>query len=221
MEHRTTLLFSEFVTHDVKRFVLERPRDFQFTPGQGVEIAIDLDGWRDEGRPFTPTSLPGDGVLEFTIKAYPEHNGVTQALHTLKSGDKLLMSSPFGTINYHGPGMFIAAGAGITPFLSILRMLQQQDALAGNSLLFSNKTPADIICEKELRHLLDDHVHFICTKTHDCTCQSGRINRSLMEQHVSDFTQHFYVCGPPPFVDAINSVLISLGATPDAMIFEH
>ena len=221
MEHRTTLLLSESVTHDVKRFVLKRPAGFCFTPGQGVELAIDTDDWRKEARPFTPISLADDGVLEFIIKAYPAHNGMTQALHSLQSGAKLLISDPFGSINYHGPGTFIAAGAGITPFLAIFRMLHKQGAIAESALLFSNKTPRDIICEKELRILLNDRIRFICTKAHDCTCQSGRINRPYLEQHIADFNQRFYICGPPPFVEAINSALVSLGATPDALVFER
>jgi len=221
MEHRTTILFTEFVTHDVKRFILERPSDFVFEPGQGVELAIDRDGWRDEGRPFTPTSSPDDRVLEFTIKGYPEHNGVTAALHQLAPGDSLLMSEPFGTINYHGPGVFIAGGAGVTPFLSILRMLHQRGELTGNALLFTNKTPQDVICEKELRHMLGDSATFICTKSHNCNCQTGRINRQYLEQHIDDFSQRFYVCGPPPFVESINDELVTLGAKPDALVFER
>ncbi len=221
MEHRCTLLMSEFVTHDVKRFVLERPAGFSFEPGQGVELAIDNDQWRDEGRPFTPTSLPQDRILEFTIKAYPEHHGVTEQLHRLKAGDKLLMSDPFGTINYTGPGVFIAGGAGITPFLSILRMLETTGEVDGNSLLFTNKSPKDIICEKELKQLLGERARFICSHEDDCRCSAGRIDKAYLEKSVHDFSQHFYVCGPPPFVEAINEALVELGASPEAVVFER
>jgi cytochrome-b5 reductase len=77
MTHEVTLLMSGFVTHDVRRFIVSRPDGFEFEPGQGVELAIDHPDWREEGRPFTPTSLDDDRVLEFTIKAYPAHKGVT------------------------------------------------------------------------------------------------------------------------------------------------
>lgn len=221
MEHSSKILLSEFVTHDVKRFVVERPADFHFQPGQGVELAIDKPGWQKEGRPFTPTSRPGDAVLEFTIKGYPQHKGVTHQLHQLDAGDMLLMSEPFGTINYHGPGTFIAGGAGITPFLSILRMLHGQGEIAGNSLLFSNKGPQDIICEKELKHLLGDRARFLCTKEDDCRCHAGRLDRTFLERAIHDFSQPFYVCGPPPFVSAIKDALVELGAAPDAVVFER
>lgn len=221
MEHRCQILMSEFVTHDVKRFVLERPDGFQFSPGQGVELSIDREGWREEGRPFTPTSLPDDKVLEFTIKGYSERNGVTRQLHQMESGDAVFISDPFGTINYHGPGVFIAGGAGITPFLSILRMLGKQQKLAGNSLLFSNKTPRDIICEKELKQLLGDRAEFLCSRKDDCHCNSGRLDPAYLERAIDDYSQRFYVCGPPPFVDAINDALVKQGASPDALVFEQ
>jgi cytochrome-b5 reductase len=221
MEHHATILMTEFITHDVKRFVITRPEGFRWQPGQGVELAIDDPGWEQEKRPFTPTSLPDDGVLEFSIKGYPEHNGMTAQLHRLDAGARLLISEPFGTIQYHGRGTFIAAGAGITPFLAIIRMLARDKELDGHSLLFSNKGPQDIICEQELRHYLGDAATFVCTRASDCHCQPQRIDKEYLKQHITDLKQHFYLCGPPPFVTAVRSALSELGATPDALVFER
>src|SRR5512143_3317014 len=150
MNHTVKLLMSQFVTHDVKHLIVSKPAGFSVVPGQGVELAINRPGLREQGRPFTPTGLAEDGVLEFTIRAYPAHAGVTQALHQLAPGAELLMSDPFGTIHYQGPGVFIAGGAGITPFLAILRDLARKGEADGQALIFSNKTPRDVICEKEL-----------------------------------------------------------------------
>lgn len=220
MEHKVTLLMSEFVTHDVKRFVVTRPDGLDYRPGQGVELAVDEPGWRDKGRPFTPTSLPGDGVLEFTIKRYPDHQGVTDKLHMLTAGAPLLMSAPFGAIHYQGRGTFIAAGAGITPFLAILRELAATDKLAGHRLIFSNKTPADVICGEELVGYLGDRCLLLCTRESDCHCGSARVDKEFLQRQIGDFGQHFYVCGPPPFVRAVNAALTELGATPSALVFE-
>ena len=115
------LLMRERETRDVQRFVLTKPEVLTYEPGQGVELALDRDGWRDEWRPFTPTSLRDDDVLQFIIKAYPDHDGVTQRLHQLSVGDQVNVREPFGTIQYRGPGAFIAGGAGIIPFIAILR----------------------------------------------------------------------------------------------------
>jgi cytochrome-b5 reductase len=221
MKHTVTLLLSEFVTHDVKRFVVSKPDGFTFKPGQGVELAIKRDRWRDESRPFTPTSLEDDRVLEFTIKAYPAHAGVTQQLHSLAAGSELLMSEPFGTISYQGPGVFIAGGAGITPFIAILRDLARKDSLDDHSLIFSSKTPADVICEKELRHYLGERCMLTCTRSASPGYENARIDRDYLARRIENPDRHFYVCGPPAFTEAVNDGLRSLGASPDALVFER
>ncbi len=214
---------SEFVTHDVKRFIVTKPEGFEFTPGQGVEVAINSPDWQDEGRPFTPTGLPDDRVLEFTIKKYPDHNGVTEQLHSLESGSELLLADVFGTIKYKGPGVFIAAGAGITPFLAIIRDQARQGSLGGSSLLFSNKTAADIIAEKELRFHFGDQAIFTCTEEETTSSQYQRqyIDKAFLQAHIDRFDQPFYVCGPPGFMESVNDALEALGADPDSLVFEN
>ena len=222
MKHRTTILMTEFVTHDVKRFIVKKTETFSFTPGQGVELVIDQKKWREEeGRPFTPTSLKADEVLEFTIKRYPEHKGVTDKLHTLKAGDNLLMSDPFGTISYKGPGVFIAGGAGITPFLAIFRQLAVEDAVTGQTLIFSNKTPADIICEKELRHYFGSRCHLVCTREKSKEYENTRINREYLQKILSDTKQYVYICGPDKFVEAVNAIIMELGFATETIVYEE
>lgn len=221
MDYSTILLMSEFVTHDVKRFIVEKPDGFHFSPGQGVELAIDNSRRRDQGRPFTPTSLTDDAVLEFTIKQYPAHQGVTQALHSLQPGAKLTISNPFGTIEYKGPGVFIAGGAGITPFIAILRDLARQNALKDQTLIFSNKTPADIINEKELRYVLAERCLLTCTQISVPGYDNHRIDKMYLETKIADFDQHFYICGPDSFTKSVTDALASLGAKTDALVFEQ
>lgn len=99
-QYKTTLLMREFVTHDIQRFIVARPNRFEFKPGQGVELAINTPKWQNKSRPFTPTNLKDDRVLELMIKKYPDHEGVTHELHKLPAGSELLISEPFGTIQY-------------------------------------------------------------------------------------------------------------------------
>jgi len=221
MNHTVTLLRSQFVTHDVKHLIVSKPEGFSIVPGQGVELAVNRPELREQGRPFTPTGLAGDRVLEFTIKAYPDHAGVTQALHQLEPGAELLMSEPFGTIRYEGPGVFIAGGAGITPFLAILRDLAGKGELDRQTLIFSNKAPRDVICERELRHVLGERCILTCTGATAPGYENRRVDRAFLEEMVSDFTQRFYVCGPPPFMDAINAALTDMGARSESLVFER
>jgi cytochrome-b5 reductase len=130
------------------------------------------------------------------------------------------MSDPFGTIRYQGPGVFIAGGAGITPFIAILRRLARDDGLKGQSLIFSNKTPADVIVEKELWHMLGERCVLTCTEEAAPGYENRRIDRDFLSEHVGDFGQHFYVCGPPAFNESVNDALNELGASPDLLVFE-
>jgi len=222
MKHRTTILMTEFVTHDVKRFIIKRPEVFSFTPGQGIELVIDQEKWRDEeGRPFTPTSLATDEVLEFIIKRYPDHKGVTDKLHTLKAGDHLLMSDPFGTISYNGTGVFIAGGSGITPFLAIFRQLVAEGAMAEQALVFSNKTQADIICEKELRHYFGTRCHLICTREKADGYEHRRVDREYLLKILGDTKQYAYICGPDKFVEAVNAIVKELGFSAERIVYEE
>lgn len=221
MDHLVTLLMAQFVTHDVKRFIVSKPPGFAVVPGQGVELAINAPGLREQGRPFTPTGLEDDRVLEFTIKGYASHGGVTHALHQLRPGAELLMSEPFGTIHYQGPGVFIAGGAGITPFLAILRDLGRRGEADAQTLIFSNKTPRDVICEKELRHLLGERCMLLTTGAEAPGYVHRRVDRAWLEKTISDFDQRFYVCGPPPFMDAVMGALSDLGARAESVVFEQ
>jgi len=221
MPYNATLLMSEFVTHDVKRFIVTKPDIFTYTPGQGTELVINLPGWRDqEGRPFTPTSLAEDRVLEFTIKRYPDHHGVTDQLHTLPPGTGLLLTKAFGTITYQGPGLFIAAGAGLTPFLSIMRNIAAAGNAGENALLYSNKTRSDIICEKELRNYFGEHAIFTLTRENHPGYRRGRIDKELIEQSLDSRRPFAYVCGPDEFVKQIKGTLAELGVTAEYLVFE-
>lgn len=222
MNIAVSLQMSQFVTHDVKRFIVNKPARFSVAPGQGVELAINRPGLSEKRRPFTPTGLAADRVLEFTIKGYADHaDGVTRLLHQLEPGAELLMSEPFGTISYQGPGVFIVGGAGITPFLAILRDLARRGELERQTLIFSNKAPSDVICEKELRYLLGERCQLLCTGVEAPGYAHRRVDRAYLEANISDFDQHFYVCGPPPFMDGVNAALTDLGAKAESLVFER
>ena len=57
MEAAVKILMTEFVTHNVKRYICQRPDGYTFQPGQATELSINQGRWKDEKRPFTFTSL--------------------------------------------------------------------------------------------------------------------------------------------------------------------
>lgn len=220
MEHTLRILSIHPVTHDVRCIRLEKPRGYRFTPGQATDVAINRPGWRNEKRPFTFTCLNDDPYLEFTIKCYSDHDGVTNQVGQLKAGDELIIDEPWGAIEYKGTGYFIAGGAGITPFMAILRQLHKEGKAAGNKLFFSNKTPGDIIYEQELQSILGNDALFIITQQHETGYLHDFIDQAFLDKQVPDFSRQFYICGPDAMTKSISEILIRKGAAPDALVFE-
>ena len=208
------------VTHDVKCLRIEKPEGYVFTPGQATDVSINKPGLEGEKRPFTFTGLIEDAYLEFTIKRYPDHHGVTDQLHQLEPGDELIIEDAWGAIEYKGPGYFIAGGAGITPFIAILRTLHKENIAANNTLFFSNKTEADIIYQHELSGILHKDVVYLLSRENKEGYKSGRIDEMFIEKNITDFSKHFYVCGPDVMVEEIVEALKKLGANADTVVFE-
>ncbi|UOE48245.1 FAD-binding oxidoreductase [Mucilaginibacter sp. SMC90] len=221
MEQIVKILAANYVTHNVRRFRLEKPAGYSFIPGQATELSINIDGWRDETRPFTFTSLNDDDYLEFTIKTYTDHDGVTNQLSKVKEGDELIIRDVWGAIEYKGAGYFIAGGAGITPFLAILRQLNKDGAIGDNRLIFSNKTDKDIILSDELKSMLGANAHFIITDQKDSMYDQRHINAEFLKAEIKDFSKHFYICGPDAMVTELSGILGQLGADSDSVVFER
>jgi len=220
-EYTVKILEVKQLTHDVKGFRLEKPEGYIFSPGQAASIAVSKKGWKDEKRPFTFTGLPGDDDLELVIKIYKSHEGVTNEIDNLDKGDKLIIGPPWGSIKYSGEGVFIAGGSGITPFISILRSLQAENAVAGNKLLFANNTAADIILEDELRDILgSDNFINILAKEEVAGYRHGFIDRDLLEEFVNPHKGIIYLCGPPPMMKAVEEHLGEMGVSDERLVKE-
>jgi len=219
-KYKIQLKSIEEVTHDVNRYTAEKPKGYEFTPGQATELSIDEVGLEEEGRPFTFTSLPKDDQLEFTIKSYTDRDGVTKELLNLDDRDKFIIEDAFGAIKYDGEGTFIAGGAGVTPFISIFRKLEKEGKIGDNQLLFSNKTQKDIILREEFRNMLGSNFVNIFSQERTNEYAYGHISKEFLKEHVKDFDKKFYVCGPPEMMESVLGQLKELGVEDDQIITE-
>jgi ferredoxin-NADP reductase len=219
-EHIVAILDIKHVTHDVKTFTVEKPSNYTFVPGQATEVSINKDNLKQEKRPFTFTSLNSYPYLEFTIKIYDDHEGVTKAMDDLVTGDELIIHDVWGAIQYKGPGYFIAGGAGITPFIAILRKLEQDSRLRDHYLIFSNRSEKDIILKEEFEKMLGDHFINTLTEEKHAKYFHRMIDKRFLEEIIDDFNNNFYVCGPDKMVQDIQRHLEALGASPESVVFE-
>lgn len=219
MAHRLTLKHIEPATHDTYHLVFDRPDGFDFTPGQGVELHLLKDGWQNEGRPFTPVTLPDEPTLEFVIKSYPEHQGVTAQIGRMRPGDAMEMKGPFGAISDQGPGVFIAGGVGITPMIAILRKrLHDHGTLDGSALVFANKTEADIIWRDKFEAMKGLKTAFVVDEAGTDVPQQ-RLDLKYLRQFVTADSR-CYLCGPPPMMDAVRAALADIGVKRSRIVEE-
>ena len=214
------IIETEWVTHNVRMFRIEKPEGYTFIPGQATELSINKPAFIDEKRPFTFTCLDEMPYLEFIIKIYTDHLGVTNELGKVKIGDELIIRDSWGTINYRGKGVFLAGGAGITPFIAIIRQLYKDKKLDGNSLIFSNRTNKDIILQEEFTRMLGTNFINVLTEEPENKNFNKPIDFEYLKENIKDLTQNFYLCGPKLFVKDIKDYLYKLGAAPMEVVFE-
>lgn len=209
------------LNYDVLEIVTEKPEVYDFRPGQATEMAINKEGWEDENRPFTFTNLPEENHLEFVIKTYPSHDGVTDELLSVEAGDELILNEVFGAIEYKGKGAFLAGGSGVTPFISILKSLEAKKELPGNSLIFANKNKEDIFLKDTFESMLGSNYINLLSDESTEEYPKGHIDKDFLQNTFSDFNQYFYLCGPPEMTDGITSDLKDLGVSEKNIVVEE
>jgi ferredoxin-NADP reductase len=210
-EYKVKIISTENVTHNVKSLKFEKPQGFRFTPGQAADVSINKPELVNEKRPFTFTALASWDHLEFTIKIYNDHNGVTKKIGELVAGDELIISEPWGAIRYKSEGTFIAGGAGITPFIAILRDLKSKNEVGNNKLIFANNSKNDIIRKDEFEKMLGGNFINILSHEKIDGYSYGYITEDFLKNNVDDFNKMFYLCAPPPMMDIVEQYLADLG----------
>lgn len=218
------------VTHDVTTFVLASSfgRRFAFRPGQYVTVAVVVDGQRLE-RCYTISSAPTrTEQLEITIKRVPD-GPVSNWLHDhLAPGDRLHVSGPLGCFSMcEHPSrkyLFLSAGSGITPLMSMTRTLGEQadaDSAADADVVFvhSARSPIDIVFRTELAdlHATGNGVRVASICEADSpdelwTGLRGRLSLDALLDVAPDLHEReIFTCGPAPYMAAVREILANAG----------
>lgn len=223
MQISTTIKSIEQKTPQIKSIVLEvGSEDFRFYPGQWVDVHLTID---DESHNccYSITSIPSSHrCIEIAVKLAPELP-FTRHLHQCsKAGDRIFISRAQGDIyldnDIDGPFVFIAGGIGITPLYSMIRHLLAHKTHEPIVLLYSIATRDEFLFEDELKTLQEHHDNFrvITTVTreshinYDGKSNTGRISRDMLRSTQLPPRANYYLCGPPPMVDAMVEMLDGL-----------
>lgn len=224
------LLHIETDTHDTKTFRFELAADatLDMLPGDFLYIHATLNG-KQVKRAYTPSSLPGiTGSFDVTVKRY-ESGTISKYLHEQKIGDTILMSGP-NNGGHWVDGMakhvgFVAGGTGITPMISIIRWILYQKLDVELFLIFANKTESDIIFRQEWEHDIRQFPNFHCHHVLEqpppgWSGSTGRMTSGMLQQHLPAPSPDtcIFLCGPPPMVDSVETMLKDLGYPEQAII---
>ena len=220
LKHQVKILSKNWLAHNAIQLQVEKPEGFKFEPGQGVEMTIDAPGFHDDFAPFTIANLAEDPFLEFIIKVYPKHKGMTLALSQLEAGATLFIGEPWDAFPYHGPGVFIAGGAGITAFLAKIRSLHAEGKMGNDhQLIWANQKYRDIFLDEELQSYFGEkNIHHILSKARTLEYTFGYINQGFLKHTIQSWERNFYVCGPGTFSDDVKALLENLNV-PSGNIF--
>lgn len=214
MEFKVKVLAAVQHNENIKHFVIQKPDDYGFTPGQAMEISLDFYGISDVKRAFSITCTSDTPNLEFMAKINPQTDGFSRALAQVQAGDYLRISPPLGSIHYKGPGYFIAGGTGITPFISIFKQLKELDSIEGNFLIYTARRDSDVILERELRWMFGNS----CSLNY--TDNNRRIDFGFLKDKVTSTRKYFYICGPELMVENVKNILLSMGVCESLMVQE-
>jgi ferredoxin-NADP reductase len=222
-------------TPHVKTLSLLMPAWLGHKPGQHVDIRLTAeDGYQAE-RSYSIGSAPGEQpLIDLTVERVVDGE-VSPFLHdTVVVGDKFEVRGPIGGyFVWDGaaadPLLLVAGGSGVVPLMAMVRHRAQVGSGAPCTLLYSSRTPDDIIYAEELARLSarNDGLRVIHTLTRtqppDWTGYSRRIDTQMLSEVMEGTGKmaQAFVCGPTPLVEGVAESLVSLGLMPSQVRTER
>ena len=222
-EDRTVLVCTAVsdVTHDVRNFVFEAEggQVFDFEAGQFVTLMLDIDGY-PVNRCYTISSPPTrPHRLAITVKRVLG-GPVSNWLHdNIVPGSKVNAMAPLGAFTLaKQPAekyLFLSAGSGITPLMSMLRTMYDLGSDADVVFLHSARTPSDIVFRHELAAIetLMSNLRVVHVCENDYPSERwggmrGRLSPTMLHTIVPDLHERVtFNCGPVPYMEAVRRIL--------------
>ena len=192
----------------------EEKKKFLFFPGQFVFLQFFDSEISSEAHPFTVASAPTSNQLEFFIGS---HGDWTSQLKRVKAGDAVRVEGPYGRFSYlvlsdERPLLFIAGGVGVTPMLSMLRFLKENDGKRRVRLVWSVRTPHHLFCVSELSRFQESMDGFSMHLLFSHGLGGRRLDQEALSQFVEEFLDaEVFLCGPPPMMRDVGRILVDLG----------
>jgi predicted ferric reductase len=191
----------------------------KFKAGQFAWITVGDTPYSLQQHPFSFSSSERQHSLCFTAKALGDF---TSTWKDIEPGTRAYLEGPFGafTVEPKTKGVFfIVGGIGVTPAMSIIRTMCDDNDPRPVILLYGNSNWEDIVFRDELEELSEKMnlqvVHVLEDPPHDWAHDEGYIDRDILEKYMPENKHEFefFICGPSPLMDSAESELRDLGIT--------
>ncbi|OBF30250.1 stearoyl-CoA 9-desaturase [Mycobacterium sp. ACS1612] len=188
---------------------------FDYQPGQYIGIGVLVDGrWRWRSYSLTSSPVTQARVITITVKAMPEGFMSTHLVGGLAPGTVVRLAAPQGNFVMPDPApasvLFLTAGSGITPVMSMLRTLARRDQITDVVHLHSAPTESDVIFAAELAELARSHDGYRIRLR--STRIEGRLDLSRLDDEVPDWRERqTWACGPEGMLNQAEGVWSAAG----------
>lgn len=202
------------------------PRPVRPEPGQYIYIQ---DSFGKDSHPFSISDYdPESHQIEITIKDLGPFSKKVQGYEV---GKRLIVDGPYGVflkeIDTESKNIvFLAGGVGITPFMSVIRVLDRIRQNDDNVwLFFGNKTFGDMMFKEELDKLAAENnwlnvVHVLDSQP-DFEGEKGFITGDLLKKYLGEVSNYeYFMCGPPVMLTNVTKSLVQSGVSEDSIYSE-
>jgi ferredoxin-NADP reductase len=180
---------------------------FDHEAGQYIGIGVEIDG-RFHWRSYSLSSAPvhGKGTITITVRAMPEGFLSDHLVRGLPPGTIVRLDAPTGEFTLPDPPpekmLFLVAGSGITPVMSMLRTLDRRDTMPDVVLIYSSPVEDRMIFREEIRALHEKYPSLRLVERF--TDEQGMFDLDEhLEAEVPDWRERgTWACGPAPMLDA-------------------
>ena len=207
--------------------------EFRFIPGQYVTLQLDIDG-SVLRRAYSICSSPSSGELRVSVKGVPQGRFSHFANRRLKQGDLVDVTAPEGrftleTSDSEKEYMAFVAGSGITPLMSMIQAVLEEEPKSRFVLVYGNKSKDKTMFRKKLDDLQAQSggrlkIHYVFSQIISDNCFFGRIDKVLvkkiLDQHGSTSFDGYFLCGPEEMIDTAKNELMKNGVNEDRIKWE-
>jgi ring-1,2-phenylacetyl-CoA epoxidase subunit PaaE len=228
-------------TPDSLRIGLEIPpalrAEFDFLPGQHLPVQTEIEG-KVVRRTYSICSVPGQWPLEIGIRIQPGGLFSEHVAANVACGDRLEVMSPFGQFHANIDSgnkksyLAFAAGSGITPVISIIRSILENEPASRVVLFYANRQQKSTMFIDDLQALKNSftsrlQLYFLFTREEqEFPILGGRLDPDktleLYDVFCADLDpDEAFICGPDTMIESVRQVLATRGMPLDSIHAER